>query len=475
MKDSIIRESDISISTQLYDILRKTIIEKKWKENQKYYSVRQLSIRYNVNPNTVLKVIHILEDEGYLYSVKGKGCFIKKGYNNDISVRMTPILNTFKFGQFSKETEINLSNGAPPKEFFPIKDYNKLLNEILNDKENINSLMGYQNIQGLESLREVLSDFTKKYGIISDKNNMILCSGTQMALQLISTSFGIIPKKTIALSNPTYQNAIFILKNFCDIEYIDLQYDGWNMKEFENLLKNKKIDFVYIMTNFQNPTGISWSFVKKRHLLALAEKFDFYIIEDECFSDFFYYSQKTPHSLKALDKNDRVFFIKTFSKIVMPGISLALFIPPKKYIENLSLNKYFIETTTSGINQKFLEFFIKRGLLDKHLSNLRNVLKEKMDFTLNLLQNIKHIEVIFEPKGGFFIWLKLAHYIDSEKFYYKCKLRGLSILPSFVFSSTTKELKSRIRISIVSASMQEIKKGVEIIEDILNHCENLDM
>ena len=287
MKDSIIRESDISISTQLYDILRKTIIEKKWKENQKYYSVRQLSIRYNVNPNTVLKVIHILEDEGYLYSVKGKGCFIKKGYNNDISVRMTPILNTFKFGQFSKETEINLSNGAPPKEFFPIKDYNKLLNEILNDKENINSLMGYQNIQGLESLREVLSDFTKKYGIISDKNNMILCSGTQMALQLISISFGINPKKTIALSNPTYQNAIFILKNFCDIEYIDLQYDGWNMKEFENLLKNKKIDFVYIMTNFQNPTGISWSFVKKRHLLALAEKFDFYIIEDECFSDFF--------------------------------------------------------------------------------------------------------------------------------------------------------------------------------------------
>ena len=82
MKDSIIRESDISISTQLYDILRKTIIEKKWKENQKYYSVRQLSIRYNVNPNTVLKVIHILEDEGYLYSVKGKGCFIKKGYKH---------------------------------------------------------------------------------------------------------------------------------------------------------------------------------------------------------------------------------------------------------------------------------------------------------------------------------------------------------------------------------------------------------
>jgi len=73
-----------------------------------------------------------------------------------------------------------------------------------------------------------------------------------------------------------------ILKNYCNVENIDMKNDGWDMNEFENLLKNKKIDFVYIMTNFQNPTGVSWSFEKKKKMIELSIKYDFYIIEDEC-------------------------------------------------------------------------------------------------------------------------------------------------------------------------------------------------
>ena len=99
-------------------------------------------------------------------------------------------------------------------------------------------------------------------------------------------------------------------------------------------------------------------------MIELSLKYDFYIIEDECFSDFFYNSRECPKSLKALDKYERVFFIKTFSKVVMPALGLTMLIPPKKYIDSFSLNKYFIDTTTSGINQKFLEIFIKRGLLE---------------------------------------------------------------------------------------------------------------
>ena len=99
MQKKLIRNSDVTISTQLYEMLRQNILENKWKENDKFYSVRQISIKYEVNLNTVLKVIQMLEEEGYLYSVKGKGCFVKKGYNLDIGKRMTPILNTFRFGQ----------------------------------------------------------------------------------------------------------------------------------------------------------------------------------------------------------------------------------------------------------------------------------------------------------------------------------------------------------------------------------------
>ena len=191
--------------------------------------------------------------------------FCKKGYNLDIGKRMTPILNTFRFGQNSKDTEIDFSNGGPPKEYFPIQEYKEIINDILSDEIKSKYLMAYQNIQGLESLRETLVDFIRKYGIRREKDDIIICSGTQIALELISTAFGISPKKTVLLSDPTYQNAVNILKSYCNIENIDMKDDGWDMKEFEDLLKRQKIDFVYIMTNFQNPTGISWSFEKKKN------------------------------------------------------------------------------------------------------------------------------------------------------------------------------------------------------------------
>ena len=78
MQKKLIRNSDVTISTQLYEMLRQDILENKWKENDKFYSVRQISIKYEVNSNTVLKVVQMLEEEGYLYSIKGKGCFVKK-------------------------------------------------------------------------------------------------------------------------------------------------------------------------------------------------------------------------------------------------------------------------------------------------------------------------------------------------------------------------------------------------------------
>ena len=256
-----------------------------------------------------------------------------------------------------------------------------------------------------------------------------------------------------------------------NIKNIDLQSDGWDMKKLEEILQSKKIHLVYVMTNFQNPTGVSWSLEKKKQLLEFSKKYDFYIIEDDCFADF-YYERKMAKPIKAFDKEGRVLYLKTFSKLVMPGIGLAMLIPPKNFVEKFTINKYFIDTTTSGIHQKFLELFIKRGLLEKHLEQLREILGQRMKYMVEKLQKIPHLRILHIPKGGFFLWIELANYIDGEKFYYKCRLRGLSILPGFIFYSNTKN-SCKIRISIVSSSFDEMQIGCQIIQDILEHCEGV--
>lgn len=149
-----------------------------------------------------------------------------------------------------------------------------------------------------------------------------------------------------------------------------------------------------------------------------------------------------------------------------------MLIPPKNFVEKFTINKYFIDTTTSGIHQKFLELFIKRGLLEKHLEQLREILGQRMKYMVETLQKIPHLRILHIPKGGFFLWIELANYIDGEKFYYKCRLRGLSILPGFIFYSNTKN-SCKIRISIVSSSFDEMQIGCQIIQDILEHCEGV--
>ncbi|MGB0404923.1 MAG: aminotransferase class I/II-fold pyridoxal phosphate-dependent enzyme, partial [Fusobacterium sp.] len=232
----------------------------------------------------------------------------------------------------------------------------------------------------------------------------------------------------------------------------------------------EKIKLVYEVINFQNPTGIKWSDSKKQKLLKLAKKYDFYIIEDDSFSEF-YYTDNRPFPLKSFDQVDheRVIYIKTYSKSIMPGLGLALVIPPKKLIEKSIFIKYGLDTNTSGLNQKILELFIKEQYLEEHLTFLRQEFKEKYLYMIKLLSEVPYITVLNIPEGGFFIWILLSQHIKGELFYEKCKESNLSILPGSVFYND-KLSTYKIRLTFVSANLKEIKEGIETIKNILLTC-----
>ena len=251
---------------------------------------------------------------------------------------------------------------------------------------------------------------------------------------------------------------------------MDIKNDGWDLEEFEEILKKEKIDFIYECINFQNPTGVKWSIEKRKKLLKLAEKYSFYIVEDDSFSDF-YYSDEKPKSLKSLDKlgSERVIYIKTYSKILMPGIGLAVMIVPEKLAQRVLLIKYGLDTTTSGVNQKILEKFIVKNKLAEHLKILRKEFGEKQKFILKLLENLENLEIMHIPEGGFFIWIKLSDNIDGEKLYQKCKEQGVALLPGAIFYKDKRDV-CKIRLSFISSSLEEISVGMKILKEVLLLC-----
>lgn len=450
---------------ELYDILKSEIILKKMKVDSKFPSIRKISLRYNCNINTVLRVYKLLEENGYIYSIKGKGCFVKGNYDVSINEKVFPLIENFRYGQNLKKYTINFSNGTPPKHLFPSRSYKKYIEKAFREKGNY--LLGYQDVQGLESLREALAEYLEKYDIFVNSDDIFITSGTQQSLAIIMKAFGYFPKKTIVVSDPSYPNALNFLEELCSVKSMDLQKDGWDMDSFRELLKKEKVDFIYETFNFQNPTGVVWSEEKKIELLELAKEYDFYIIEDDCFLDFYYTKEKVS-ALKSLDRvgEERVIYLKTASKVLMPGINSAFILPPKKFIDKFIIAKYGLDPNTSGLNQKVLEYFFKEKEIDKHIEKIKIVMKKHLKVMLEELKKIPEIEIMNIPKGGFFLWIKLPDNIDGEYFYYRCKREGVSILPGTIFYENKKNC-NKIRLSFLTNNEEEIKKGVEIIRKII--------
>ena len=147
-------------------------------------------------------------------------------------------MENFRYGQEKSKDIINFSNGTPTAEYFPASVYKELGKQII--EEYGPEIFEYQNVQGLESLRVVLSEELEKDDIFVTEDDILITSGTQQALDIILNLFHSKTGLTIALSDPSYPNALNLFTNLCRVKGFDLKNDGWDMEEFEKFLKNRK-------------------------------------------------------------------------------------------------------------------------------------------------------------------------------------------------------------------------------------------
>lgn len=249
------KNSKESLYLQIYQCLKKQILSGDIKAGAKLPSIRQVAIKLDINQNTVIQSYNILEKKGLIKKISGKGCFVEQICEFEIEQKEIPLIESFKYGQNQIIERINFSNGTPSSKYFPIEDYKMFFDEVI--REYGGEIFQYQNVQGVDSLRYLLSEEFEKEDIFVKKENIQITSGTQQALDIVIKLFSKETKPTVVLSDPTYPNALNIFKGWCNIKSLDIKEDGWDLKEFEEILKEEKIDFVYECINFQNPTGVT--------------------------------------------------------------------------------------------------------------------------------------------------------------------------------------------------------------------------
>ncbi len=445
---------------QLYDEIKNMIFTKQILPNEKLPSVRQLVNRFSLNSSTVLKAYELLETEGHIYKIPGSGTYVKDKKNHIEDQEQKPIIESFKYGQIKINENINFASATPGVEVFPTKKFQESINKVF--QEVGGEALKYHETQGFIGLRKAIAERLKNdfQGVYC--SNIHITSGAQQALDLIKKSL-LKPTSTLILSRPTYSGAINTFKGSCRIETVEMLEDGFDMEELEEILNQTNVNFVYTMINFQSPTGVRWSYEKKAKLIELAKEHDFMIIEDDCLSELYFYDNPAA-PLKTLDEENRVIYIKTFSKILIPGMRLAYMVVPKEISPQIVAAKFSSDISTSGLNQRALTFLLEEGFLEEHLEETRKLFRKKFELILRLIEDIPNLEIYHRPEGGFYIWIILPDFINSNDLYLELKKRGVSILPGNVFYPDCVNSR-RIRISFAAVTLEEIKIGIRILTD----------
>lgn len=462
------KNSNIPLYIQLYNNLKKMIENNELKEGEKLPSIRSLANKLNVNNITVVNAYKLLEKEEYVYSIKGSGTYVKKadydeiissGENDDIKLMLEGVL------PISKES-INFASVSPTPEIFPIEEFKQTLIEVL-DRDKGNAFV-YPEINGYEPFRESISSFLyENYNMNVDKNQVLVISGGQQGIDLITKTL-ITPGDYIFVENPTYSAAIASFESRgAKIIGIPMLEDGLDFDILNKYLEVYRPKFLYMMTNYQSPTTYSYSNEKKKELIKLCKQYNFYIIEDDFLTDL-NYDEKKRLPLKSMDNSDKVIYIKSFSKIFMPGVRMGFMTVPQNLFASIIRAKHTTDISSSGYLQRAFDLYLRKGLWKKHIETIKKVYYEKYNIMLKELDKIKKYNISFiEPNGGLSIWLKLPKDIDAIDLYNECAKNNVILVPGKIFFIDDSLYTNYIRISFGAVSKEEIIHGIKIIENYL--------
>ncbi|MFW6230154.1 MAG: PLP-dependent aminotransferase family protein, partial [Halanaerobium sp.] len=284
-------------------------------------------------------------------------------------------------------------------------------------------------------LRKSIRKYFAGQGIKASLKQIQVVSGAQQAIDIISKIL-LDYRDQIIVEDPTYFGALQAFNSRkADIKSIKMEQDGADLEEMESYLQQNKIKFFFTMQNFQNPTGVNWSQEKQLQLLELAEEYDFYIIEDDILSDL-YYDQSKVSTLKKFDKQGRVIYIKSFSKVFMPGLRLAFIVLPERLLPQVLEAKYATDISSGGLTQRAFDYYLRKGLLEQHSELQRELFQRRYKLMKSEIEDNlpEEIKITFEIKGGLYFWLNLPHNLDSQELYKKTAQQGVAFSPGYLFS-----------------------------------------
>ncbi|MFU0823661.1 PLP-dependent aminotransferase family protein [Clostridium sp.] len=450
---------------QIANHIKKLVYIKEIAEGEKLPSIRDLSKTLNVNTVTIVNAYSKLEHEGVAVRKIGSGTYIKeKEDNRNLLKEYSNIYK--KINRGTLKGYIDFTGEATCSKFFPVDNFKKILNKVL-DRDGAEAFT-YQDSLGYDGLRKSINKYFWENKLNSD--NILIVSGAQQGIDIAAKAI-ININDNVLVEKPTYGGALNVFKSRrANILEVDILEDGVDISRLKKILKKNKVKCFYVMSYFQNPTGSTYSIEKKKQILNLAEEYDFYIIEDDYLSELIYDDNIEYRSFKSLDIYDRVIYIKSFSKIFLPGIRIGYLLPPIKFSEVMQNSKVNTDITTSSLMQRALDLYINEGYWRKHIRFLNEAYKNRYLVMEKCINDILSAKVDFHSPGGglnFYLKIKDNIHMSSIELFNKCKRNKVIITPGVLFYKNSIEGEKYFRLGFSVTDEDEIENGIKIIDKLL--------
>jgi len=362
---------------------------------------------------------------------------------------------------------ISFAGGLPAPDVFPVEEFRAACDRVLTEHGPM--ALQYGTTEGYLPLRDMIARHSARYGIKITPENVLITSGSQQALDLLGKIL-IDPGDRILVESPTYLAAIQAWNAYgAEFITVPMDNDGMNTDYLEEALRAGP-KFIYVLPNFQNPTGVTLSMERRQKLIELADQYGVPVVEDDPYGQLRYEGEHLP-SIVVLDSQFRddgnpcyrgnVIYLSTFSKTLAPGLRLGWVIAPPEVIRKLIQAKQGADLHTSTFNQ-YLAYEVSRGgFLDRHIHLIREVYGKRRDVMLAAMDRYFPAGVDWTyPQGGLFLWGTLPTYMDAKDLLKSCLDKKVAFVPGEPFHPTGGG-KNTMRINFSNATPEEIQVGIE--------------
>ncbi|MGE3404717.1 MAG: PLP-dependent aminotransferase family protein, partial [Vicinamibacterales bacterium] len=321
-----------------------------------------------------------------------------------------------RMGTVVAKTEdlVSFAAGYPDPRLFPWDDFRDIANGLLTGKDG--TVLQYGPTRGFKPLLEATLGVMAGRGISASLEQLMITSGSQQGIDLVARVL-ISPGDVVLVELPSYTGGISAFKNMqAELAGVKQEADGIDLADLDRVLQReraagKRANLLYLVPNFQNPTGLLIGLDKRRALLEWAERRDVLIVEDDPYGVLYFDDVATPEEtrpIKADDANGRVIYLSTFSKTLAPGFRVGWMVAPAPLVERFETAKQSIDLTSGILDQRVVYEAIRRGLLELLAPQLRDLYRRKRTVMETALREQLGDALSWPaPKGGFFLWATL--------------------------------------------------------------------